>query len=95
VLQTDYTQVRDRIQEEIAKLDGQIASEESATATFDKKYEDAERELEVATELLNNTKEALSKAKDEKQVLQDNSAKDMAEHHDIKVSLRTTPFKFS
>lgn len=95
MLQTDYTQVRDRIQEEIAKLDGQIASAESGTVTFDKKYEDAERELEVATELLNNTKEALSKAEDEKQVLQDNSAKDMAEHHDIKVSLRTTPFKFS
>lgn len=87
MLETDYTQIRDRIQEEIARLDGEIASAESATVTFDKKYEDAERELETATELLNSTKEALSKAQEEGQVLKDANAKDMAEHHDIRVSL--------
>ncbi|EEA19748.1 Structural maintenance of chromosomes protein 6 [Talaromyces marneffei ATCC 18224] len=80
--------IRDRIQEEIAKLDGQIASAESATAIFDRKYEEAERELETATELLNSTKEALSKAQDESQVLKDANAQDMAEHHDIKAEQR-------
>lgn len=90
MLETDYTQIRDRIQEEIARLDGEIASAEAATATFDKKYADAERELETATELLNSTKEALSKAEEEGQALKDANAKDMAEHHDIRVSLHTT-----
>lgn len=87
MLEADYTQIRDRIQEEIARLDGEIASAEAATANFDKKYEDAERELETATGLLNSTKEALSKAQEEGQALKDASAKDMVEHHDIRVSL--------
>lgn len=64
------------------------------TATFDKKYEDAERELETATELLNNTKEALTKAQEEGQVLKDDNAKEMAEHHDIKVSIHATLFQY-
>lgn len=92
MLEADLTQIRDRIQGEIARLDGEIASAESATAVFDKKYEDAERELETATELLNNTKEALSKAQEEGQVLKDANAKEMAEHHDIRVSLHATLF---
>lgn len=76
------------------RLDGEIVSAESATAIFDKKYEDAERELETATELLKNTKEALIKAQEEGQVLKDDNAKEMAEHHDIRVGIHSTLFQY-
>ncbi|EED14151.1 DNA repair protein Rad18, putative [Talaromyces stipitatus ATCC 10500] len=84
----EQERIRDEIQEEVAKLDGQIAFAESETAIFDRKYEEAQRELETATELLNNTKEALSKAEEERNVLKEANAKEMAEHHNVRAEQR-------
>ncbi|OKL63400.1 hypothetical protein UA08_02093 [Talaromyces atroroseus] len=79
---------RDNIDMDIAEIDRQIIAAESDVGNLDARYEAAQRELATASGVLNNTKESLERAREEKQEIQALRDKEMSDHHDLQAEQR-------
>jgi chromosome segregation ATPase len=78
-------QVRDSLDNEIARADEMVAAAESEISRFDIAFQEAEREFQVAAQVLDGAKTDLERAQDEKKEIKSRIDEEMNEHHDTRV----------
>ncbi|KAL1983086.1 hypothetical protein VTN96DRAFT_499 [Rasamsonia emersonii] len=85
----EQERIRDSLDNEIAKADEMIAAAEAEVARLDIAFQEAEREFEVAAQVLSGTIADLERAQDEKKEIKSRIDEEMNERHDMQAQQRS------
>jgi chromosome segregation ATPase len=82
----EQEKLRDSLEGELARTDGEIATAEAQLSVFDVNIQDTERECAAAAEFLNQATSKVDQAKSERNEIKTKLEEQLSERHDLQVS---------